>query len=101
MMFAKKYNCVVLLKGIEDIISDGEKIELVSGGNAGMTKGGTGDVLAGLAAALYCNNDPFTSAVCASSINKKAGELMYKKAGFYYNASDLAGQIPVVMKDIK
>jgi NAD(P)H-hydrate epimerase len=64
-----------------------------------MTKGGTGDVLAGLVASLYCKNDAFLSAACASFINKRAGESLYKQMGLYYNANDLANEIPKVMKE--
>ena len=61
---AKKYHCNIVLKGHIDIIArpDGT-ISLNKTGNAGMTKGGTGDVLAGLVAALACKNDAFTAAV--------------------------------------
>ncbi|MDO8583309.1 MAG: NAD(P)H-hydrate dehydratase [bacterium] len=95
---AKKHNCVILLKGPVDVVCDKNKCARVEGGNAGMTKGGTGDVLAGLTAALYCkNDDPFLVAQAASYINKKAGESLFKKAGYYFNASDLADEIPRVM----
>ena len=95
---AKQYNCTILLKGPVDIVSDGEKTVQIPGGNAGMTKGGTGDVLAGLVAALYCKNEAFLSACSASFINKKAGESLFQKMGLYFNASDLADEIPVAMK---
>jgi len=72
----------------------------ISGGNSGMTKGGTGDVLAGLVAALSCNNDLFLAASAASYFNKKAGEALFEKVGYYFNASDLAQEIPVVMKKL-
>jgi hydroxyethylthiazole kinase-like uncharacterized protein yjeF len=39
LWFAKKYNCIVLLKGQVDIVSNGEDLRLIEGGNAGMTKG--------------------------------------------------------------
>ena len=66
-----------------------------------MTKGGTGDVLAGLVAALYCkNDDPFLVATSASYINKKAGESLFKKVGYYFNSSDLVDEIPRMMKEI-
>jgi NAD(P)H-hydrate epimerase len=97
---AKKYNCTILLKGQVDIAcSPNECVEIV-GGNAGMTKGGTGDVLAGLVAALYCKNDAFLSACAGSYINKKAGDELYKKLGYYFNSSDLADEIPRVMKEL-
>ena len=98
---AKKYNVVILSKGEVDIVSSpaGESC-LVSGGNAGMTKGGTGDVLAGLTAALYSKNEAYLSACAASYINKKAGESLEKSMGLYFNASDLSDEIPKVMKNL-
>jgi ADP-dependent NAD(P)H-hydrate dehydratase / NAD(P)H-hydrate epimerase len=97
---AGKYKITILLKGEVDVISNGKESVRVYGGNAGMTKGGTGDVLAGLVAALYCKNEAFLSACVASYINKKAGESLAKKVGIYFNASDLADEIPKVMKQL-
>lgn len=98
--FAKEFNCVILLKGEKDIVSSPEQTVIVPGGNAGMTKGGTGDVLAGLVAALYAKNEAYLSACAASYINKKAGESLEKTMGLYFNASDLADEIPKVLKEI-
>lgn len=97
---AKKYNCVILLKRESDIVCSPKECVEVHGGNEGMTKGGTGDVLAGLVAALACKNDPFLAACSGSYINKKAGEALYKRVGPYFNASDLAHEIPLVMKKL-
>lgn len=98
---AQKYDCVILLKGEEDIICSPTSCVVVTGGNAGMTKGGTGDVLAGLTASLYAQNgDPFLVAASSSYINKKAGESLYNRVGMYYNASDLLQEVPVVMKEL-
>lgn len=96
---AKEYGCVILLKGKEDIVCSPEQCITVNGGNAGMTKGGTGDVLAGLTTALACKNDSFLAACAASYFNKKAGEALYKMVGPYFNASDLADKLPEVMKE--
>lgn len=97
---AEKFDIVILLKSSTDLVCSKDECVRVEGGNAGMTKGGTGDVLAGLASAFYCKNDAFLSAACASFINKKAGESLFKKVGYYFNASDLAEEIPVVMKEL-
>lgn len=94
---AKEYNCIILLKGVEDIICNPERGLKVKGGNEGMTKGGTGDVLSGLVTALACRNDLFLSVSAASYINKKAGDILYQKVGTYFNASDLCDEIPKVM----
>ncbi|MDO8658098.1 MAG: ADP/ATP-dependent (S)-NAD(P)H-hydrate dehydratase [Candidatus Levybacteria bacterium] len=95
---AKEYNSTILLKGLKDVICSLNECVAIEGGNAGMTKGGTGDVLAGLVAALACKNDLFLAAKAGSFINKKAGEELFKKVGYYFNASDLANEIPRVMK---
>jgi hydroxyethylthiazole kinase-like uncharacterized protein yjeF len=99
-LFAKNFNCNVLLKGQEDVVCSSEVCYKIVGGNAGMTKGGTGDVLAGLVAALSCNNDLFLAATAGAYFNKKAGEALFEKVGYYFNASDLAEKIPVVMKQL-
>lgn len=91
--------CYCLLKGEEDQLfspNDSEQL-IVKGGNAGMTKGGTGDVLAGLLAALYCKNDAQSSMQIASSVNKQAGDLLYQAQGPFFNASDLVETIPQVL----
>ncbi len=62
-----------------------------------MTKGGTGDVLSGLIAALACKNDPVLAVLAGSYINKRAGEMLYRQVGPFFNASDLAGMIPKTM----
>lgn len=90
---AKKHKCIILRKGVVDIVSDGEKTVRIVGGNPGLTKGGTGDVLAGLVAALGCKNPLFYSAVQGSRMVKKAGGRLMKKYGYNYCASDLADEI--------
>lgn len=106
-LFAITYHCIVLLKGARDIACNGGacddrvctpgELRVIEGGNEGMTKGGTGDVLAGLIAALACTNDPFLATVAGSFFNKQAGDELYKTVGPFYNASDLANMVPKVM----
>jgi len=50
--FAKQWNCVVLLKGATTCISNGTTVRLNTSGNPGLAKGGSGDVLSGIIAAL-------------------------------------------------
>lgn len=90
-------DCTILAKGVQDTIFHHQKTYTIDGGNAGMTKGGTGDVLAGLAAAFYSNSDIVTSAIVASFINKKAGDTLHKKVGPFFNATDLRKAIPQVL----
>jgi len=93
-------NVTILVKGVVDTVVQGDRTEKIDGGNAGMTKGGTGDVLAAVIASLYCSNDAFTSAVVGSYINKKAGDELFETVGPFFNASDLSLQLPKVMKNV-
>ena len=96
---SKKYGCTILLKGKQDIVASGGKSVRIPGGNAGMTKGGTGDALAGLAAALYSHPScpsPMRAAFTASFLNKRAGELLYRIFGPNFSSEDLADELAYV-----
>lgn len=99
MEFLEKNN-VILLKGKIDTIVSKDKIAYNKTGNAGMTKAGTGDVLAGVAAGFLAQSrDMFQSAVNAAYYNGLAGDiLLKKKKGFTYLASDLAEEIGKTLK---
>ncbi len=90
---AKKHNCTILKKGTPDIITNGKLIFKNSIHNAGMTKGGTGDTLAGLVAALACTNSNFEAAVSSAYINGLAGNMLIKQYGYNFCASDLANKL--------
>ena len=96
---AAKHRCVVLLKGRIDVISDGKNVLLNKTGHEAMTAGGTGDVLAGITAALAAKkNQLFNSAASAAYLNGKAGEMVAKKKGYSLVASDLIEELPSIIK---
>ncbi len=86
---------VILLKGKTDEIITKNRVFYNRTGNAGMTKAGTGDVLAGLAAGFYAQlKDNLESAKDAAYFNGKIGEILAKKKkGFTYLASDMVEEI--------
>ncbi len=88
-------NNIILLKGKIDVIISQNKIFYNKTGNAGMTKGGTGDVLAGLCAGFLAQSkDLLQSAVNAAYFNGLIGDiLLKKKKGFTYLASDMVEEI--------
>lgn len=94
---AKKYNCAILLKTVVDIISDGEEVFIIEGGNPGLTKGGTGDVLAGLAVNFFAKNNAVISAVLSSYILKKSADRLFLDKGYWYNINDIIDAIPRVL----
>ncbi|MGB9938740.1 NAD(P)H-hydrate dehydratase [Methanosarcina sp.] len=97
--FSEEKGVVTLLKGKIDIISDGKQTLLNRTGNAGMTVGGTGDVLAGLTGSLFSRNPAFLAAACAAYINGTAGDLAFEKAGNGLLATDVIEKIPEIIKE--
>ncbi len=95
---AERWKCTILKKGMVDVVSDGEEIFLNKTGNAGMTKGGTGDVLAGLLCALYAKNGAVEAARAAAYLNGRAGDLLLKERGYSYCASDVAEKLPEAVR---
>lgn len=93
-------NCTIVLKGPTDIVCQRERCAIDTHGNPGMTKGGTGDVLAGLIGALYCKNDSWTAATTGIYTIGKAAETLYERVGVYYNAQDLLNEIPLVLRSL-
>ena len=98
---AQKYHCVILYKDIVAIATDGETIFEISGGNPGLTKGGTGDTLAGVVVGLASKNSPLLSAAAGAWLLKKTADVLYEKVGNNYNADDLAVKIFEVWKSLE
>lgn len=92
-------NVTIVHKGEVDVVCQGDQAQAISGGNAGMTKGGTGDVLAGLIAGLYSmSSDPFSVGVIGSYVNKTAGDQLFSQVGPFFSTQQLVLQIPKVLK---
>ena len=100
--FLNKHN-VILLKGEIDAIISEDRIKYNKTGNAGMTKAGTGDVLAGLCVGFLAQTkDLFQSAVNAAYFNGLIGDiLLKKKKGFTYLASDMVGEVEGILEGLK
>ncbi|MDP2749721.1 MAG: NAD(P)H-hydrate dehydratase [Nanoarchaeota archaeon] len=95
-------NNVVLLKGRIDIIASKQNTLFNQTGNEGMTVGGTGDVLAGIAASLVAQkNDLFNSACAAAYVNGLVGDQLMKRQGIGFTASDMVPLIPQVINKIR
>jgi hydroxyethylthiazole kinase-like uncharacterized protein yjeF len=97
---ADKFNAVILLKGETDLICDGKRMKLNFTGNPGMTVGGTGDVLSGIAGAMLAQKvEPFEAAVAAAFVNGAAGDFVAQRMGYHMMATDLLDWIPQVLSD--
>lgn len=99
---SKQSNISIFLKGAVDRLAfpDGSE-EAISGGNAGLTVGGTGDALAGLIAGLLAQGlSPRDACVTAGRTIKAAGEALYTQKGYAYTARDVIHRIPFILNDL-
>ncbi len=97
---AKELNAVLLVKGKVDIICSPRKVKLNFTGNAGMTVGGTGDVLSGIVGGLLAQKtDMFEAAVAGAFVNGACGDFVASEIGFHMVASDILDWIPRVFVD--
>ncbi|VVC71907.1 ADP-dependent (S)-NAD(P)H-hydrate dehydratase [uncultured archaeon] len=99
---SEKLRATVLLKGVEDIVSDGKRTFVNTTGNAGMTAGGTGDTLAGVCGALLSQRvRPLEAATLAAFVNGYAGDRAFNRLGYSLIASDIISELPASFKEIR
>lgn len=95
---ARRYKSTLIVKGAEDYVSDGVRIYVDREGSPYLTKGGYGDLLAGVAGAMLARgNSPFDAAMLAAYVVGKAGKLTAKRLGESTMASDVLAEIPMVV----
>jgi NAD(P)H-hydrate epimerase len=92
--FAAELGHTLLVKGAEDVITDGDASRVNRTGNPGMTVGGTGDVLAGAAGALLSTQAPVDAGALAAYANGLAGDRVVDRRGYGLLASDLLPELP-------
>jgi hydroxyethylthiazole kinase-like uncharacterized protein yjeF len=99
--FAKAHGCILVLKGHRTLIAlpDGTVLQN-TGGNPGMAKGGSGDVLAGMILSLLGQGlTPADAAACGVYLHSKAGDLAANEWGEYgMTPSDMLQKIPQVLR---
>jgi hydroxyethylthiazole kinase-like uncharacterized protein yjeF len=79
---AKSFQQVVVLKGINTVVTDGVRTFVNHSGDSSLAKAGTGDVLSGMIGALLAQKmERFDAACLAVYLHGRAGELAGKKIG--------------------
>ena len=98
--FARDTGCVLVLKGHETVITDGEECYVNLTGNPGMAVGGSGDVLAGIIVSLLGQKlPPLQAAACGCWLHGAAGDICAEKIGQYgMLPSDMVEVLPRLMK---
>lgn len=98
---AKKWDSIVVYKGYETIISNGEETVMNETGGPALATAGTGDVLAGIVGAFWAANlkEHFEAAATAVYIHGLAGDLAARELGERsVMASDVIEYLPLAIK---
>lgn len=97
---SRELGAIVLLKGHETVITDGQKVYVNTTGNPGMAVGGCGDVLAGMIAGLIGQGiAPLEAAACAAWLHGAAGDICALEMGQYgMLPSDMLHVLPRLLK---
>ena len=95
--FAAKIGAVVVAKSTTTVISDGNTVYLNATGTPALAKGGSGDVLGGMIAALACRMSPLEAALRGCYVFGKCAEKAEKTTG---TESLLASDIIPYFKEI-
>lgn len=100
MLAARELSCILLRKGHETIITDGNEYYINPTGNPGMAVGGSGDVLGGIIVSLLGQGiAPLKAAGCAAWLHGAAGDRCAGKMGQYgMLPSDMVQELPFLMK---
>lgn len=99
--FAKENKVIVLLKGYNTIITDGNSIMINPTGNSSMASGGMGDCLTGMVASFIGQGyGTMNSACIAAFIHGYCGETLSKEM-FCVNATHILNNIPFVIKKLQ
>ena len=78
--YASEWGCTVLLKGAATVVSDGKHTCFVAEGNAGLGKGGSGDVLTGIITALLSQGvEPYHAACLGSYLLGTSAEKAFER----------------------
>lgn len=102
--FAARHGCVLVLKGPETVVADPDGRLLVNTtGNSGMAKGGSGDVLSGMIAALIGQGaPPYEAAACAVWLHGRAGDLCAGRLTEYaMTPLDMIEGLPAAFADLE
>lgn len=100
VQFAADNQVILLLKGHRTVITDGGNCYINHTGNPGMAVGGSGDVLAGMIAALLGQGiAPLQAAACGAWLHGAAGDICEKEIGQYgMLPSDMLKVLPRLLK---
>lgn len=100
--FSKEYAVTVVFKNNRTVIAEGDRVAINPTGSPVLSKGGSGDVLAGLLAGTLARGvPPFEAAVVSSYLLGRAGELAAAEENAYSpDAEDIIGYLAKAINSV-
>ena len=81
---AKRWGVALLLKGADTLVADGERLLVNTSGSSALSKGGSGDVLAGAVGAFLAQGaKPVEALALAAYLHGKAGDTLAEEYSEY------------------
>ncbi|SHJ94097.1 NAD(P)H-hydrate epimerase [Hathewaya proteolytica DSM 3090] len=97
--FAREYEVVVLLKGHNTVITDGNTVFINTSGNSAMANGGMGDCLTGIIASFIGQGyNELKAAVMGAYIHGYIGDYM-AQYNYVVTAEDIIGQLSKTLRE--
>ena len=101
--FANNFGVVVVLKGANTVVTNGDDVFINTTGNPGMAMGGSGDMLAGMIGSFVAQGiSPLNSAICGVYIHGLVGDVTadeLSKRGM--TVDDMLEILPAVMGEFE
>ncbi|MDF2880645.1 MAG: carbohydrate kinase [Clostridiaceae bacterium] len=98
--FARENQIIVVLKGYNTIITDGNTTIINPTGNSAMASGGVGDCLTGMIASFIGQGyDPLNASCLAAYVHGYCGEKLSRNM-YSVTASDIFNEIPYSIKEL-
>jgi NAD(P)H-hydrate epimerase len=98
---AERSGAIVVLKGDDTIVAEGERLAISQGGSPGLATAGTGDVLSGTIGALLARGmEPFAAACAGVHAHQRAGRLSAERLGSVESviATDVISALPAALR---
>lgn len=101
----EQFGCWVVLKGKGTLIGGpNQPVIVTTAGDSGLSKGGTGDLLTGIASSLLAQGFPISQALpLAAFLHGRASEIVTQNFGHERStlATDIAETLPMVFKELE
>ncbi len=96
---ARVYQSTIVLKGEKDVISDGETVFVNETGCPYLSKGGTGDLLAGMIARFLSETKGLKASCLSTYILGISGEKAFDDVGPGFSIEELGKKVSLVLKE--